>query len=274
MCKNIKITISVLVVLAALISMIVIKNSNSKTLGNSSTKMPNRLIVGVSADYPPFEYFKDGKLSGFDIDLARGIASHMKRNIEFKDMDFSLLVPSLYSLKVDFIISSITMNQKRKDKLDFSQPYYTASLAIITQQNKNIKSIKNLPNSSRIGVQTGSVMEGFIKCYNQSRNNNLEIVSLSNNFILMQKLKIGEVDAIIVENSQAHKFIESNHNLEYNRIDDNHCIYRSEGGYVIGVRKGSDVLRHGIDSAIDQMKADGQIEALIEKWNLNKLTVY
>ncbi len=83
----------------------------------------NDLSIGVSAQYPPFVYMKNNKLSGFDISLIEEISKQMNRNITFKNMDFSSFFPSLNSNQINIAISCITITEERKKNFDFCRSW-------------------------------------------------------------------------------------------------------------------------------------------------------
>ena len=148
---------------------------------NISNSMGDVLIVGVSPDYPPFEYTEDGKIVGFDIDFMHMLGEKMGKKIEIKEMEFSSLIPSLNSGKINLIISSLSKNSEREKNISFSDPYYTSAFSIITTKDNDVKTLDDFPKNAKIGVQTGSTMESFVNNYNESSDKSLEIVSLAYN---------------------------------------------------------------------------------------------
>ena len=194
--------ISILVVLAFVSIILFIKKSSYDDIKIQD----NDLVVGISPDYPPFEFTKNGKNIGFDVDFAYEIANTLKKKIHIKEMDFSSLVYSLNSKKIDMIISSISQNSERAKNISFSIPYYTSKFSIITKKENNAKTINDLKNA-KIGVQTGSTMENFINQYNKLTDSSLKIVSLNSNLFLLEKVNLGENDALIIEHAQALTFI-------------------------------------------------------------------
>src|SRR4051812_47325674 len=78
------------------------------------------LVMGFSADYPPFEFKKNGEVVGLDIDVAREVAQALGFSLVLQDMDFSALIPALQSGRIDFAMSGMTLNEERKKNVDFS----------------------------------------------------------------------------------------------------------------------------------------------------------
>jgi polar amino acid transport system substrate-binding protein len=227
----------------------------------------NNLVVGVSPDYPPFEFTKDGKIVGFDIDLINEIAKTMHMEVKIREMEFSSLIPSLNSGEFDLIISSISRNSDRSENIDFSEPYYASAFTIISKNDQNFSSLEDLPNDAKVGVQTGSTMENFVNNYNDSVDKSLKIISLGSNFILIEQLKLGEIDALVVEDAQASSFVKNIVGLKSNTIEDNVYIDEEESSYVIVLKKDSS-LTEKVNQAIENLNNNGQIDLLLKKWNL------
>lgn len=94
-------------------------------------KESGKLVVGTSADYPPYEFHAtvDGKdeIKGFDIDIAQAVADDLGVKLEIKDMDFDGLLVALQGDKVDMVFAGMTPTEERKQNADFSDIYYTAT---------------------------------------------------------------------------------------------------------------------------------------------------
>ena len=103
----------------------------------------DELRVGLTADYPPFEFMKDNVISGFDVDLAKMIAKKLNKKLSLHDMDYDSLIPALQSGRINCIISSMTATDQRKNNVDFSTPYYVPKFAIIYRRDNEVKTIKD-----------------------------------------------------------------------------------------------------------------------------------
>src|SRR5689334_7915697 len=93
------------------------------------------LKLGVSADYPPFEFKQNGRIVGFDVDLAEELAKELGYTVEIQDMDFSALIPSLKTGRVDFVMSGISVNEERKKNVRFGDPYYSGKFAVVSKSD-------------------------------------------------------------------------------------------------------------------------------------------
>ena len=133
----------------------------------NSIQQRGELVVGMSADMPPFAMTtKDGKIIGFEPDLAQYMADSMGVNLKIKTMPFSELLPALEGHRVDMAISSITMTARRNLKVAFVGPYFTSGKAFLTKR-KAIASAKkgsdiNNPNVTFVTLK-GSTSQEFVE---------------------------------------------------------------------------------------------------------------
>jgi polar amino acid transport system substrate-binding protein len=123
------------------------------------------LVVGTEAAYVPYEFFKDGKIVGYDPDIADLMVPKIGAKAQFIDTAWSGIIPALYAGKFDCIISAMTITRERADKVLFSMPYADASNVILLRADEQrIKTADDL--SGRIvGVQLGSAAAGIIKVF-------------------------------------------------------------------------------------------------------------
>ncbi len=94
------------------------KNSNDK-----KSELNNDLVVGISADFPPFSFIEDGAYVGFDIDLTMLIAKELKKYVTFKNMPFLSLLSALQLQQITMVIGGMTATPERRQKVLFSENY-------------------------------------------------------------------------------------------------------------------------------------------------------
>jgi arginine/lysine/histidine transport system permease protein/arginine/lysine/histidine transporter system substrate-binding protein len=215
------------------------------------------ITLGTSPDYPPFEYKEGEVIKGFDIEVAKLIAEEFGVELKIKEMEFSSLIPSLKSGKVDFVMAGLTVSAERLKNVSFSNNYYQASIAVITKKRAQITNEKQFINKA-IGAQLGSTMEQYVK-EKSLYLNDIEIIAISNNMQLIQELKSGRIDAVLVESAQAESFIALNHGLAYN------ILPNSGGGYAIAFKKKS-LLRDEFNKALINLQAAGKLKKLEKEW--------
>lgn len=215
------------------------------------------LILGTSADYPPFEFIKGGETVGLDIDVAQFIANRLNRKLIVQDMDFNGLIPALQSNKVDFVMAGLSISEERKKNVDFTIAYFEPQFTLLTLKDNPVKSLKELANK-KVGVQLGSVMESFLKDLSETTPN-LTLESLPKNIPLIENLKLGRLDGVMVEDAQAKAFVEANPNLIANYLPG------SQGEYAIALKKNSPWLSE-FNIAIDELKRTGELDRIKQKW--------
>lgn len=90
--------------------------------------------VGTDRSFAPFEYIQNNELYGFDIELVKQIALELNRNLEIINMNFDGLIPSLYSERIDLIAAGMTITEKRKEMINFSDPYFTSRQVLVVRK--------------------------------------------------------------------------------------------------------------------------------------------
>jgi polar amino acid transport system substrate-binding protein len=110
------------------------KTEGSKPYQPKDIQYKGVLRIATNAEFPPYEYNDNGKIVGFDIDLARAIADLLGKELVVVDMHFDSVIPAVQSGKADLGVSGITINEERKKNVDFSEPYYHASIVIVIRK--------------------------------------------------------------------------------------------------------------------------------------------
>ncbi|MBY0533885.1 putative amino acid ABC transporter substrate-binding protein [Candidatus Megaera venefica] len=215
-------------------------------------------IVATSPDNPPYEHMKDGEIEGFDIDLMTAIGQHLGKNIEFKNMEFHGLLAALATKNVDMVIAGMSITPERTARVDFSIPYAEARIAILFRRADGYKESADL-KEKMVGAQLGTIWS--LIAHDISMTHSFRTKALASNLMLVEELKNGRVDAVILEESQAEKFAEKNPKLSSFRLGQ----YGSS--FAIALPKGSPEKKN-IDHTIKSLKSNGTITALTKKWGL------
>ena len=123
-----------------------------------------KVVVGTSADYPPYEYLDDaGNKTGFDIELMAEIAKRMGVELEWVDMPFDSLVAAVASGKLDMSISCFNFDEERDKIVDFSEAYYTTEDAfVVTSAFAGTITVPEDAANYKVGVQSGTVQDGWL----------------------------------------------------------------------------------------------------------------
>ncbi len=221
------------------------------------------LTLGLSADYPPFEFNQDGKIVGFDVDLAQEVARRLGYDLSIQDMDFSVLIPSIQNGRIDFAMSGMTITEIRKKNVDFSDVYFKSGFALILKKESQFSKEEDF-KGKKIGVQLGTTMEKFAQLKAQIYPD-LKVVALGKNSILIQELKSERLFGVLVEESQATEFVKANSSLKS-------FVLGSRGdGYAIVFPKDPVVgrvefLKEKFNAELKNLRKNGKMRELRLKW--------
>ncbi|MEB3701657.1 Amino acid ABC transporter substrate-binding protein [Candidatus Bealeia paramacronuclearis] len=226
-------------------------------------KDPNApYIVMTSPDNPPFEYVDTSsgseKIVGFDIEMMNKIADHLGWKIEVVPADFASLIPAIQSGRADMVIASMVPTPEREKSVDFSTPYYQNSPAFLIRKGATIQGVADLTNR-QVGVQLGSTHEQAAK--KLSNNNEIfNVLSLTRIGDLVQELKTGRIDAVLIEKPVAEGIIANNPDLAV--IDATDVQAESPA---IAFPNGSPLVVP-VNKAIEELKSTGVIESMAKLW--------
>lgn len=227
---------------------------------NNDSSDDKTLILGTSADYKPYEFIdtKNDKIIGFDIDLANALGKKTGYDIKVKDIDFNSLITAMDAEKVDFIMAGMKETPERKKNADFTDSYFIDQNQVIVDKDSNIKSIKDL-KGKLIGVQAGSIQE--TKAEKVAKTADFKVENRNRIPELVEELKAGRFDAVIIEQTVAKGYLEKLQNLEGLLIED----FFEQSGSAVAFPKDSK-LTAKFDKALAELKEDGTVDQLIKKW--------
>ncbi len=222
-------------------------------------KTAGKIVVGTSADYPPYEFRllgdEDGDIVGIDIDIANEIARELGVKLEVKEILFSKLFESLGQGEIDMIIAGITPTEQRKMIADFSDIYYQAiqSLLIRADETETIKSVEDL-RGKKVGVQKDSIQEES----SRSQIKGAEFIAREKITELIDALKGGEVDAIVLEKPVAESYA-----LRNKELVNLACSVEERMGSAIAVKKGEIDLLNNINNTLKKLRDGNKIAEFV-----------
>ncbi len=213
------------------------------------------LRVVTDATFPPMEFTKDGKRTGFDIELTEALGAAMGRKIEWIDIDFKGLIPALISKRADLAMSAIYITEERRKVVDFSDPYYAGGLVVLTSRAGPIKSLKDL-DGKKVSVQVGTKSVGYLK----DNFPKVERVEVEKNQEMFNLVEIGRADAAVTGKPAAKIFAQAKPALFV--LDEQ----LTTEDYGIAIRKDAPEIRDAVNAALKKIKADGTYAKLVQKW--------
>jgi ABC-type amino acid transport substrate-binding protein len=227
-------------------------------------KKRGKLVVGTSADWPPFEYVdKNHNYAGIDIEIAKRIAKELGVSLEIRDMKFAGLIEALKNGDVDIVIADMTPTAEREQMVDFSIPYYTSKgYAVVTLSASTIKAEQDL-YGKRVGVQLGTIQEDWA---NSNLKGKAEVKSYDRVYPeMVWALQRGDIDAMILGDKIAEALVTKEATLKIATYVSIPTI-----GGAVAVPQGAEDLKFVVNSVIEKLLESGEMQKIfndeIVKW--------
>ena len=217
---------------------------------------PGKLIMSTNAAFPPYEMTTDsGEFEGIDIETAQAIADKLGLELQIDDMDFDAALLAVQQGKSDMVMAGVTVTDERQNVMDFTDSYATGIQSIIVKEDSDIASVDDLAGK-KIGTQRGTT--GYLYCSDDFGDEN--VVAYDDGLTAVQMLNNGQVDCVVIDNAPAKEFIAANPGL---KLLDTAYV---EESYAIGIGKGNTELKDAINTALEELKADGTLQAIVDKY--------
>ncbi|MTV36614.1 transporter substrate-binding domain-containing protein [Duganella radicis] len=224
----------------------------------ATVKARGTLKVALEGTYPPFNYKeKNGELAGYDVDVAKLLASKLGLKVEFVSSEWASILAGLAANKYDVIISQVGINPKREQAFDFSQPYIYSVPQLIVRNNEtaSYKALTDL-KGKKLGVGQGSVYEQQAKAVP-----GVEVRSYAAAPDTMADLAAGRIDAALNDS------LMSAYLLKISRLP---IKAGAQVGAVermgIPFKKGNPEFKQALNKALADAAADGSLKAISVKW--------
>lgn len=217
------------------------------------------ILVGLEGTYPPFSFQgNDGKLTGFEVEFAQALAQHMGVKVVIKPTKWDGILAALESGRIDAVINQVTISDERKKKYDFSAPYTTSGIQVLTGK-KNAGRINKPQDLSgkKVGVGLGTNYEQWLR----EHVTGVDIRTYDDDPTKYQDLRVGRIDAILVDKLAALELVQKTGD---NLVLSGEPFSRQQAG--VAIRKGNPQLLNAINQAIEKMRQDGSLHQLSEKW--------
>ncbi len=230
------------------------------------------LRVGMECTYAPFNYrTADGELTGYDVDVAKGVAGLLGADVEFVCQKWDGMIPALLANKFDLIVASMSITEQRREKIDFSGPYRISVGRLVGKKGANF----NLFNADgsvnpagfkgvKVGLERASTYENWFT----AKVPDAEILRYDNNEALYLDLQNGRTDVIMTNPMKAYlKFLSQEDGAGFEFVSPAIDEVQYFGvGVGIGLRKGNDALLARINAALKQLTEDGSLETYALKY--------
>lgn len=240
-------------------------------------KSQGKIIMATEASFIPFESFDavNNTYIGFDIDLANRITENVSAelgvpiSLEVRDVAFNTIPASLNNKQIDMSLSGMTITDERNESVLFSTPYYMAEAGfgmLVQSGDNSLNSSADLVNATSIVVNTGTTSEIWVQKYliDTGLYPADKVKSLPTIAGCAQDVQIGQSQVFIIDKPTAQEYADkSNGAMKVS------AIIPSYEPYGVALNKGATDLKEIVDRVITTMIANGEMDALKEKWGLN-----
>lgn len=216
--------------------------------------------VGIEGAYPPFNNKNaSGEVVGFDYDIAMALCAKMKAECEVVTSDWDGIIPSLNAKKYDFIVSSLSITDERKNAVDFTDPYYSNKQQFVAKKGVDFKTDIDSLKTKKLGTQRSTQaatwlednIGGDISLYDTQENAYLDLSS-------------GRVDGLLADKYAIYGWLKD---------DPTGKDYEFKGEPIneddkvgIALRKGETDLRTKLNLALKEIKEDGTYKKINDKY--------
>lgn len=247
------------VLLAALmicISFVACSSEKKSDDTNTDTDTQETLTMATNAEFPPYEYKEGDNVVGIDAEVAQAIADKLGMKLEIVDTKFDSIIPGVQSGKYDMGMAGMTVTPEREQSVSFSDSYATGIQSIIVKQGSDIKSVDDLSEKTKIGVQLGTTGDIYAK----DDFGDEAVQEYDKGADAVQALIAGKIDCVIIDNEPAKSFVAANEGLEILKTS------YAEEDYAICFKKDNTELQTKVNNALKELIADGTVQKIVDKY--------
>ncbi|MGW1784119.1 transporter substrate-binding domain-containing protein [Streptomyces sp. NPDC002143] len=235
--------------------------SGSKTAaGGVELVKAGQLTTCTHLPYPPFQSEIDGKVQGFDVSLIDLVAEDLGVKQEILDTPFENFKTGAFlnSGECDVAAAGMTITDERKKNVDFSDPYFEATQALLVDKKAGLTSLADVKSkNAKLGTQAQTTGEDYAK------KEGFDPVSFESSDAVLNGLRSGQVKAVVIDYPVVQGWLKDKANAAAFEVADN--INTGEQ-YGFTVKKGNAKLLAAINKALGAAKSDGTYKTLYEKW--------
>lgn len=211
--------------------------------------------MATNAEFPPYEYMESNEVVGIDVDIAQAICDKLDMELVIDNIAFDSIIPAVQSGKADVGVAGMTVTEDRLQSIDFTDTYTTATQVIIVNaEGSSVASVDDLAGKT-IGVQLGTTGDIYA-----SDVEGATVEQYQKGADAVQALKQNKIDCVIIDSEPAKAFVAANEGLTI--LPDPF----EEEEYAICISKDNTELKDKINAALAELKADGTIDSIVEKY--------
>lgn len=219
------------------------------------TVVNGTLTMATNAYFPPYEYYEGDKIVGIDAEIAQAVADKLGLTLVIEDMEFDSIITAVQTGKADMGLAGMTVTEERLQNVNFSSTYATGVQVVIVKEDSDIASLDDL-SGKLIGVQLGTT--GDIYASDEFGSDFVEQYNKGNDAVMA--LGTGKIDAVIIDNEPAKSYVAANEGLKI--LETEYAVEE----YAAAINKDNTALLDAINGALEELKADGTLDAIVAKY--------
>lgn len=224
---------------------------------NSELKQKGELTIGLEGTYSPFSYRKNGKLTGFEVDLGKAVAKEMGLKAKFVPSKWDSLVAGLGSGKYDVVMNDITQTPERVKKYNFSTPYIQSRYVLIVPKDSNIKNLKQI-KGKKIVAGTGTNNADVVKKY---QGNIVPSGEFSNSLAMVKQ---GRAEGTVNSREAWYAYSKKNSTKGLKMIDVSNEVKPAKISALFN--KKDTAVESSYNQALKKLQKDGTVKKLSQKY--------
>ena len=218
-------------------------------------------VVGTDAAYAPFESQNEkGDIVGFDIDVVKAVAAKAGIEVKFVNTPWEGIFNTLAQGDRDFLVSSITITDERKQTMDFSSPYFDAQQLMAVKKDSKIAKFDDL-TKLKVGVQTGTTGDEVVTKLQGKESTNVK--RFESTPLALKELESGGVDAVVADNGVVVHYVANNTASSFKTLADSSFAAEQYG---LAVKKGNADLLAKLNKGLADVKGDGTYNTIYAKY--------
>ena len=251
-------------VLALVLALLMVCALAACSSNSGLTIEKGKLIMSTNAEFPPYEMKADGDgaykgFEGIDVEIAVALAEKLDLELVIDDMEFTSALLAVQEGRSDMVLAGVTYREDRDEVMDFSTSYATGVQVVIVKEGSDV-TMDNL-GEKMIGCQIGTT--GYMYASDTPDNGGYgedHVMAYENGALAVQALLNGQIDAVIIDNGPAQAYVAANAGLA---ILEGEWVVED---YCLAVDEGNTALLEKLNAALEEMIADGTVQAIVDKY--------
>lgn len=236
----------------------------SAAFAASETLAKDTLIVGTESTFPPMEFRSStGDLVGYDIDIVEAIGEKLGKKVEWVDMSFDGLIPSLLMHKIDLIAAGMAATPERKKKIAFSDITNHSEAAFFVLKGNEKATAADFEGKT-IAAQLGTIQDAYAK-----KMENVTVNNYQKTDDCLREVLYGRVDAALIDGPAGYEYLQAKDfagKITLCAITD---VASASSGSALGIAKDDEEFLTAVNTALAELKSEGTYQNIRDKWHLD-----